>query len=125
MDHYFNYCKRQLIESKGDILIFGLSFENDAHIIDMLLKYADCNSENGRKIYIMYIEDEKSLAKLSKSHTPEKFIKKIVERELTEYYNNLGLKLEEKLNKFNKMIKGVPIYRHKEEDVVGIFWAKN
>lgn len=126
---YLSYCTKQLIESEGDILIFGMSFDNDAHIIDILLKYAEHHKSNNRKIFITYMEDKKNDRMRAKNHTPKKKIWRIAEKELGEYYNNIEgqgrAKLEYRLSLLEKMIVELPIAKsNDDEDIHGIFWKK-
>jgi hypothetical protein len=50
---YFNHCYEQLKNIKGDLLIFGCSFNNDDHIIQALAK-----TEKPNNIYVTYINDK-------------------------------------------------------------------
>jgi hypothetical protein len=107
-----------------------MSLENDAHIIDILLKYAEHHRTNKRKIFITYMEDKDKDDMRSNSHTPRKKIRSIAERDLAEYYENIEVErrisLENRLNLLENMIEELQISRKSDkEDVTGIFWKKN
>jgi hypothetical protein len=109
------------------MLIFGLSFRNDAHLIASLLDYArEHRKENPkRKIFITCIEDETASLQAKESFKPSKLLPAIAKEKLEGYYANV-LKdrcLEWEIDALQEMIEDLPIKKNKEQS--GIFWIKN
>lgn len=135
---YFSYCREKLLDSKGDILIYGASFENDAHIIEMLLDYIRpgifSSLYGDRKIYITYVESEENAKQYNYSNRPSKLIVKKAKERLKKYLCNQHNKLKtmkendfnDLLKKLERLIQDVQIAPcDKEgESITGLVWEK-
>lgn len=101
---YLSFCKNEFINHKdsGDLLITGVSFDKDAHILYYLLQKAERMAD--RKIYITFTKNKDNDDNMSSKHNPKSLLKRLIIEQLKNFYT-VTKKISEK--EFNHKVENL------------------